>query len=107
MLEAHITHDQFSIFLCYFSDHSGSPFGDFGPDPVCMPDPDMEDYGDDEGVVYNVVSNPRLKFEENEFHVFSTEVLNFPGANNVPLGSLSLKGNKVGIMFKCFLPFFL
>ena len=71
MLEAHITHDQFSIFLCYFSDHSGSPFGDFGPDPVCMPDPDMEDYGDEEGVVYNVVSNPTLKFEENEFHVFS------------------------------------
>ena len=71
-----------------------------------MPDPDMEDYGDEEGVAYNVVANPRLEFAGNAFHVFTEELLNFPGANNVPLGALSLKGNKVGIYNIC-LPGFL
>jgi hypothetical protein len=77
-----------------FRNQSGSPLMDFGPDPVCIPDPESDPYEED--VVYNVVSNPALEFTDNFFETFGgDEMLNFPGANNVPLGSLDIKGNKV------------
>ena len=66
-------------------------------DPVCVPDPDTDPYEED--VVYNVVSNPVLEFTDNFFQTFGgagdMQLLNFPGANNVPLGSLDIRGNKV------------
>ncbi len=67
-------------------------------DPQCVPDPD--DSEEDEYVVYNVVANPVLEFTDNFFESFTgDEVLSFPGANNVPLGALDIRGNKVsGLM---------
>jgi len=80
-----------------FKNQTGSPLMDFGPDPVCVPDPDTDPYEED--VVYNVVSNPVLEFTDNFFQTFGgagdMQLLNFPGANNVPLGSLDIRGNKV------------
>ena len=62
---------------------------------MCVPDPDTDPYEED--VVYNVVSNPVLEFTDNFFQTFAgDQLLNFPGANNVPLGSLDIRGNKVG-----------
>ncbi len=77
-----------------------SPFSDFGPDPVCVPDPESDDPDDyEEAVVYNVVANPTLVFSGNFFHVFGDELLAFPGADRVPLGKMEVKGNKVGRLF--------
>ena len=79
-----------------FQNQSGSPFSDFDPDPVCMPDPDTDPYDEEEEVVYNVVANPVLEFTDNFFRVFTgDEMLNFPGANVVPMGALDIRGNKV------------
>ena len=77
-----------------FHNQTGSPFNDFGPDPVCVPDPESDPY-DDEEPVYNVVANPDLRFTGNFFHTYTEELLEFPGANAVPLGSLDISGNKV------------
>ena len=78
-----------------FQNQSGSPFNDFDPDPVCMPDPETDPYEVEEAD-YNVVGNPVLEFTDNFFRVFSgDELLNFPGANRVPLGTLDIRGNKV------------
>ena len=63
---------------------------------MCVPDPDTDPYEED--VVYNVVSNPVLEFTDNFFQTFTgdnDQLLNFPGANNVPLGSLDIRRNKV------------
>jgi len=76
-----------------FRNHTGAPFNDYGPDPVCVPDPDTDPYEED--IVYNVVANPSLEFTDNFFEVYSDTVLNFPGANNVPMGSLKIHGNKL------------
>lgn len=62
---------------------------------MCVPDPDT-DPEDEEDMLYNVVANPELEFVDNTFLEFSDAMLTFPGANNVPLGSLEIKGNKVG-----------
>ena len=77
-----------------FRNQSGSPFVDFGPDPVCVPDPDIQPE-EEFSVAYNVVANPELEFENNFFETFNQAMLLFPGANNVPLGSLEIRGNKV------------
>ncbi len=43
-----------------------------------------------------VIFSPRLKFSGNNFlGGFAQSLLDFPGANDVPLGSLHLQGNKV------------
>lgn len=76
-----------------FLNQSGGPFSDLGPDPACVADPDTDPYHDE--VAYNIVSNPVLEFADNTFDVFHDDVLEFPGADNVPLGSLSIKGNRV------------
>ena len=44
---------------------------------------------------FRVVSNPTLVFSGNEFLDYKDEVLSFPGASNVPMGSLTIKDNKV------------
>ncbi|XP_059086538.1 uncharacterized protein LOC131883171 isoform X1 [Tigriopus californicus] len=75
-----------------FHNQTGSPLLDFGPDPVCVPDPEAET---EEDMQYNVVANPILEFTDNFFHIFTDDMLNFPGANNVPLGALDIRGNKV------------
>ena len=41
------------------------------------------------------IGNPKLAFDRNFFHTFTPNLLDFPGANNMPLGSLSISGNKV------------
>lgn len=78
-----------------FRDLSGTPLKDIGPDPVCMPDPDNDPDADYNEVKYNVVANPRLVFSHNTFSKFNISFLEFPGAKNVPLGSLSLSQNRV------------
>ncbi len=45
--------------------------------------------------MYNVVSNPTLVFSGNFFHSFGDALLDFPGADNVPLGKLEIARNKV------------
>eukprot|EP00095_Tigriopus_kingsejongensis_P011297 maker-scaffold14_size734282-snap-gene-3.15 protein:Tk11297 transcript:maker-scaffold14_size734282-snap-gene-3.15-mRNA-1 annotation:"PREDICTED: nyctalopin-like" len=75
-----------------FHNQTGSPLLDFGPDPVCIPDPEAES---EEDMQYNVVANPILEFTDNFFHTFDDDLLKFPGASNVPLGSLDIRGNKV------------
>ena len=77
-----------------FANQVGSPFVDFGPDPQCVPDPDIDPYEEEE-IAYNIVSNPTLQFTGNYFQTFTDELLRFPGANNVPLGALKISKNKV------------
>ncbi|XP_040583858.1 uncharacterized protein [Lepeophtheirus salmonis] len=79
-----------------FTTQEGSPFRDVGPDPSCTADPES-DYDGDDQIIYNIVANPVLHFSQNTFLNFSDELLNFPGANNVPLGSLHIDKN----IFKC------
>ena len=68
---------------------------------MCVPDPETDPYEED--VVYNVVSNPVLEFTDNFFQTFTgDEMLNFPGANNVPLGSLDIRRNKVPSRFSLY-----
>ena len=71
------------------------------------------DPNDEEEPVYNVVANPDLRFTGNFFHTYTEELLEFPGANAVPLGSLDISGNKVSyflfgfIFFRIFVPIIL
>ena len=44
---------------------------------------------------YKIVATPSFIFEGNYFPQFSLAVLDLPGAQNVPLGSLTIGANKV------------
>merc|ERR1712013_42516 len=76
-----------------FHSHTGTPLRDVGPEPVCMPDQAAYSYEDP--VEYKIVATPTFIFEGNYFPQFSLAVLNLPGAQNVPLGSLTIGANKV------------
>merc|ERR1712128_165899 len=76
-----------------FHTHTGTPLRDVGPEPVCMPDQTAYNY--DDPVEYKIVATPAFVFEGNYFPQFSLAVLDLPGAQNVPLGSLTIRGNKV------------
>jgi len=77
-----------------FHQLSGTPLRDIGPDPICMPDPDPS-YSYDDNIQYNIVGSPSLVFQDNYFKQFSLQVLDFPGVQNVPIGSLVIDNNKV------------
>ena len=58
-------------------------------------------------VEYKIVATPAFTFQSNYFPQFNLELLDLPGAMNVPLGSLEIRGNilpcdcqviKVGIL---------
>merc|ERR1719206_1293417 len=66
---------------------------DVGPEPVCMPDQAAYSYEDP--VEYKIVATPTFIFEGNYFPQFNLAVLDLPGAQNVPLGSLTIGANKV------------
>jgi len=76
-----------------FHSHTGTPLRDVGPEPVCMPDQAAYSYEDP--VEYKIVATPTFIFEGNYFPQFSLAVLDLPGAQNVPLGSLTIGANKV------------
>jgi len=76
-----------------FHSHTGTPLRDVGPEPVCMPD--QAAYSYDDPVEYKIVATPTFLFQGNYFPQFSLAVLDLPGGQNVPLGSLTIGGNKV------------
>merc|ERR1712013_233878 len=76
-----------------FHSHTGTPLRDVGPEPVCMPDQAAYSYEDP--VEYKIVATPTFIFEGNYFPQFNLAVLDLPGAQNVPLGSLTIGANKV------------
>merc|ERR1711915_673678 len=76
-----------------FHAHTGAPLRDVGPEPVCMPDQTAYNY--DDPVEYKIVATPTFVFEGNYFPQFSLSVLDLPGAQNVPLGALTINANKV------------
>ena len=49
----------------------------------------------DDPVEYKIVATPTFLFQGNYFPQFSLAVLDLPGGQNVPLGSLTIGGNKV------------
>ena len=49
----------------------------------------------DDPVEYKIVATPTFVFEGNYFPQFSLSVLDLPGAQNVPLGALTISANKV------------
>jgi len=73
-----------------FHTHTGTPLRDVGPEPVCMPDPTA--YYEDT-VEYKIVATPAFTFQSNYFPQFNLELLDLPGAMNVPLGSLEIRDN--------------
>jgi len=76
-----------------FHSHTGTPLRDVGPEPVCMPDQTAYTY--DDPVEYKIVATPTFRFEGNYFPQFSLAMLDLVGAQNVPLGSLTIQANKV------------
>jgi len=75
-----------------FNDIAGSPFLSVLPTSVCVPESLDSEYKDD---IYRVVSGTVVHFSENVFSQFSPSMLNFPGVDKVPLGSLKISGNKI------------
>eukprot|EP00091_Calanus_sinicus_P000937 TRINITY_DN10903_c0_g1_i1.p2 TRINITY_DN10903_c0_g1~~TRINITY_DN10903_c0_g1_i1.p2 ORF type:complete len:149 (+),score=45.84 TRINITY_DN10903_c0_g1_i1:862-1308(+) len=57
--------------------------------------PDQTAYNYDDPVEYKIVATPAFIFEGNYFPQFSLSVLDMPGAQNVPLGSLTIRANQV------------
>merc|ERR1711953_746058 len=75
-----------------FNDITGSPFLSVLPTSACDPESLDSEYEDDR---YRVVSGTVVNFKENVFSQFSPSMLNFPGVDKVPLGSLKISGNKI------------
>jgi len=75
-----------------FNAVSGSPFLSVLPTSACVPESLDSEYEDDR---YRVVSGTVVNFKENVFSQFSPSILNFPGVDKVPLGSLKISGNKI------------
>ena len=55
----------------------------------------MTNYFSDDPVEYKIVATPAFTFQANYFPQFSLGMLEIPGAQNVPLGSLTISSNRV------------
>jgi len=78
-----------------FNRITGSPFKSVLPTSVCVPESLDYEYEGEDSSQYRVVSGAVVHVRQNVFSQFRVSVLDFPGVDSVPLGSLKISGNKI------------